>query len=89
MFGLACQERHNSSLNMVKCNIILLSTFSVPTVDLFSRCATMPQKRGHPMFELTDNPTLNRQRQLAAARMCDLRNCRRVARGVTTQPILL
>ena len=46
----------------------------------------MPQKRGRPMSELTDDSTLNRQRQLAAARMRDLRDRRRAARGVTAQP---
>ena len=64
-----------------------LSTLSVPTVDPFPRCATMPQKRGRPMSELTDDSTLNRQRQLATARIRDLRDRRRAARGVTTQPI--
>ena len=48
----------------------------------------MPQKCRRPMSKLTNDSILNRQRQLAAACICDLRDRQRAARDVTTQPIL-
>jgi hypothetical protein len=86
MFELACQERNNSSPKVVKCGLTSPVYLASVLFSLLIRRVTMPQKRGRPVSELSDDCTLNRQRQLAAARMRDLRRRQRPVYRTTVQP---